>query len=453
MRQAHRSLAVAAVALCTAAPLRSDDEAVRAGIRMFFATSNVTRRASIARDIQRDAAFDAGKMSQYLHDAGLIQPLEPGTTQLDVLLPNGVLRRVNLRVPKRYDHNKPWPLLYALHGTGGNGPGIIRFVEHVLGDKIDDFVIAAPNDYEEAALAAAAAPVGEHVLTLRAVRKLVHIDADRVFAMGYSRGGHTSWTLAITHPDEFAGVIPLAGALLLPQVDKLYDPFVENAASTSVLAAWGADDSAGDDGGASPNGGIAGLNRKLTQFLSSRTLPIKMVELPGTGHAGVLPPTAPLAELLDARRERYPKRVKHAFRALSQARAYWLEGQSWTGSAWDPAKPMTIEPRGKETPEDALCREIRTRLGGLEGVAQGNTLDVTRKKLDSLTVWIGDELGIDWRQPVVLKMNGRKDWEARLDRSVYVCLSQAAETFDFERLRWAGLQFRTGRPTTPIAPP
>jgi ribonucleotide reductase alpha subunit len=57
---------------------------------------------------------------------------------------------------------------------------------------------------------------------------------------------------------------------------------------------------------------------------------------------------------------------------------------------------------------------------------------------------------IDWEQPVILVMSGRPAFEGRLEPELYVALSQAARTWDFDRLRWAGLRFRGGGKARPV---
>jgi hypothetical protein len=95
---------------------------------------------------------------------------------------------------------------------------------------------------------------------------------------------------------------------------------------------------------------------------------------------------------------------------------------------------------------EARARAVRGRLGELRGEINGQEIKVHRKKISELTVWIGDGM-IDWDQPILLKVNGRKAFEGGLTPDLYVCLTQAARTYDFDRLRWAGLRFKSGSRT------
>lgn len=98
----------------------------------------------------------------------------------------------------------------------------------------------------------------------------------------------------------------------------------------------------------------------------------------------------------------------------------------------------------------AFARAVRSRLGELRGEIKGQQIKVYRKKIRELTVWIPDGL-INWDEPISLKVNGRQAFEGRLERDLFVCLSQAARIYDFDRLRWAGLRFKSGARTKVIA--
>jgi predicted esterase len=351
---------------------------------------------------------------------------------------------VTLRVPRGYDTGRPWPLIYALHGSGGDAESIVAYVEKVLGDDVDSFVIAAPSDYEQFAIQAQAPPTREHLDVLLAVKKACRIDSDRVYLTGYSRGGHGSWTVGILYADQFAGIIPVAGTLVLPEADRLWDAFLPNVSSTHVLNVWGADDRLMDDGRTlALDGGIAGLNRKLRSVVQRLELPVESIEDPERGHGGVAPPLPELRRMLSRRRIAFPPRVEHAFRAECQASAYWLEGREWTGRAWgDDA--INVEMKENEEPGEAIARAIRARLGRIEGAVEGNTVTVKRKNLKELMVWFQDGM-VDWSRPVVIRAGGRVAFEGTIEPRLSVCLREIARTYDFQRLRWAAVRIRSGK--------
>lgn len=442
--------------LCFGVPrTRADEAAIRADIEAFFQTDDSVRRQQLASQIQADPAYDRAKVSQWLHRANLFKPMQAGRQSLAVPLGNDAVRDVVLRLPRDYDCHRAWPLIYALHGSGGHGADIIGYVERILGPRVEDYIVAAPEAYGECIIHQKEwPPAGEHPAALLKIKQTVHINSDRVFVMGYSLGGHTTWTVAVLYADQFAGAIPLAGAFTIILPDYLWESFLPNLAALPVLCVWGADDTEFNDGRGNPDGGLAGLNRKLREKAGGLALPLTAIEDPNKGHGGVVPPADELAKLLASTRVQYPRSVRHTFRHISQAQAYWIEGHKWTGDQWTD-KQRTIHLREGENQfkdedvDQAAAREFRGLLGELRGEIDGQQLRVHRRKLSELTVWIGDGM-IDWDKPVVLKAGGREDFEGQLQPDLYIGLSQAARTWDFDRLRWAGLRIKSGSKTRPV---
>lgn len=455
---AGRCSHVTLLLLLIAQPVRADEPAIRAALRDFLRTDDAARRQALARQIEADPVYDRAKVRDWLHQADLWQPLPAGRRTLTVPLADGTSRPVALRIPAAYDCRRPWPLIYALHGMSGDGDGIVRYVEHILGPAAEEFVIAAPTSYGDKALHDPQwPPTAEHPTIWLRLRQTVHIDSDRVFLTGYSMGGHVTWTLGVLYADQFAGLMPIAGTFILPVTDGLYETLLPNVARVPVLAVWGADDIYGPDGQPSPDGGIAGVNRKVRTAAQSLSLSYTGIELAGVGHGDVVPPADELKKLLGARRTHYPATVRHTFRHVVQSSAYWFEAHALTGKVWG-AQPPAIELREGENPmnaadcEAAAARAYRGVLATLEGEVSGQEIRVRRRKVKELTVWIGDGM-IDWSQPVTLRAGGRKpDFEGRIEPSLYICLSQAARTWDFDRLRWAGFRVRSGSKTRPITP-
>ena len=421
-------------------------------MRAFLSTQDNDRRVEIVARIESDPAYDRSKVSDWLHRAVSFDALSGGAETVSVELPDGERRRVTLRIPAKYDASRPWPLIYALHGLGGSGAEIISYVEYVLGDEVERYVIAAPTGYEDAAIHGHWPPTLEHPRALAKVRHTVHVDSNRVFLLGCSRGGHAAWTIAVLHADEFAGAVPIAGTFSLVERDGLWPVFLPNLTHTPVLCVWGAGDIyAGDGTELSPEGGIAGLNRGVCALAKSMDLPVVCHEYPDKGHSDVEPPKELLKDVLSKRRVQYALRVQHTFRHIGQASAYWIEGHVWKGEQWTEKLP-TVHLRADEDanrPEDvtkALVRTFRGALGELSGTVDGQVIDVRRRKVTDLTIWIGDGM-IDWGKPVVVKVSGRKVHEGVLKPNLFVCLAEAARTYDFDRLRWAGLRFRSGHKT------
>ena len=91
-----------------------------------------------------------------------------------------------------------------------------------------------------------------------------------------------------------------------------------------------------------------------------------------------------------------------------------------------------------------LGREIHKRLGALSGEIDAQTIHLTQQHIARMILWFGEGM-IDWEQPVIVFRDGRKVADQKMEPDLLVCLTQARRTYDFDRLRWAGLELGPGR--------
>jgi len=422
---------------------RADDPV--ALVARYLSSPDRTARAALARAIEARADADPAHVRTWLHEAWPQVRRETrvgrgALVKLDVPVGFDQSRTVVLRTPRRYTPDRAWPLIYALHESGGMANEFVRYVERVLGPAIDDFVVAAPNQYRQTGLDAPPPFTDDHRSVLDAVKAIVHVDSDRVYALGYSRGGYASWSMATTYADRFAGVVAIASTTSVPPSDDgVWRLTLPGVSHLRVLNVWGGMDSMvvrGLDG--RPLGTISGLNRRFVEMTRGMDLPIVNLEVPGRTHNNLVPPRDAVLDVLAATRVAYPRAVDHVFRHVHQGSAYWLEAHSWVGDRWGEEPPAVVTGEG-ETDAAAIGRTIAARLGRLRGEVDGQTLRVERAHVGEMTVWIGDPM-IDWAKPVALEVDGRRVFEGSVARGLDLCLSEAARTRDFDRLRWAAVR-------------
>ncbi len=370
-------------------------------------------------------------------------------------LPDGSRAAVVVRVPQGYDPSRPWPLLIVLHGTGGSPRDLLPYYERLLGDRLEEFILAAPDQYREMIFYDNRwPPLGEHDAIRAALKRRFHVDSDRVYVSGYSRGGHATWLELVQHADQYAAGVALAGTFVLPEPDELWPAVVPNTAHVRLVNVWGRHDTAGPGGGPSRQGGIAGLNMRLYKLSNELDLDWIMVEMADEGHSGIFPPPDQWERALAQQRVHAPRRFRHAFRHEMNARAYWLEGDTWVGTQWTDKVPEVSfrdgeDPGRRADVSAAFGRAYRGALGQLQGEIDGQTIRVSRRRVRNVTVWFGPGM-IDWDEPVEIKVSGRTLFEGMIERNLGVCLREALRTRDFDRLRYAGVRFRGGNRGRPV---
>jgi dienelactone hydrolase len=433
----------AVLALLLASALQ---EAARPGpedpLRLVEACVRATDAAARAAAAERLAAHPdcrPSRLREWLHRGAAFGALPPGPLEMTVDVGAGETRRVSLVLPRGYRPDRAWPLVYALHPSGTDPGDWARAVERMFGRRADEHVIASP-EYRQNYIAAKPPFVAEHAAVLDAVFRRVHVDASRVHAFGYSRGGFGAWYVALYHPDRLAGAIALAAGFdVAPGDDGFWKLLVRNVAHVPVLNAWGeVDPLTIEDLTGKKVESFAASNRRFAREVRGMGLPITNLEVPGAAHHRLAPPGEALREVLAARRPSDPARVDHTFRHLYQASAYWLEGLSWVGPSWgDPPPPA--EPRPGETTAAALARTLEPLLGRLAGERDGQTLRVERRHVGDVVVWLG-ERAVDWDRPVRIEVDGRLAFSGRLSPDPALAAARAAATMDFENLRFAGIR-------------
>ena len=437
------SAAAAAVLLVlspVAPPLSSAQEDPASLVRAYWAERDADARASLARRIASHADYRPSRLREWLHNGVPFDNAAPGSSTITVDAGGGDTARVTLVLPEGYRRDRAWPLVYALHPSGEPADRWAGQVQRMLGVRARDFVIASP-EYRQNYIAAKPPFVAEHAAILDAVARRVHVDANRVYAFGYSKGGFAAWYVTLFFADRFAGAVSLAAGFdVAPGPDGFWRQLVPNVAHVPVLNAWGGEDPLIiRDLAEKPAGTFAESNRWFTQALRGMNLPITNIEVAGGVHNQLTPPGEAIVDILNRRRAVDPPRVAHVFRHLHQASSYWIEGLTWVGGSWGEPWPTRLPATPGESEASVLARTLEPLLGRLTGVREGQVIRVTRRHIGDIVVWLG-ERSINWDQPVTVECDGRAVFSGRVAQDAELALARAKATMDFERLCFSGIR-------------
>jgi predicted peptidase len=142
----------------------------------------------------------------------------------------------SLYVPKSYYASGKWPLIVALHGTGGDGRSLMRYQGLTDFAESYGYIVVTPLGYSrnssygipergqgrqpgepgfenEAKLTLGFRELAElDVMTVLAmVRKEFNVDEDRIYLMGHSMGAAGVYYLAEKYPEIWAGLAAISG--------------------------------------------------------------------------------------------------------------------------------------------------------------------------------------------------------------------------------------------------
>jgi len=420
-----------------------EEAAIRASLKSYFDTGDIKKHQALVTAINQDPAWRPDRINELLHGLPLWPHLKPGRFEIDVKVGFGHVRKITFRIPKGYTPNRKWPLLLCYHSSGSNGPSILAHTERLLGAEVDNYILAAPTNYRQTSLDAPPPYTQDHPAMLRAIRKTVHVDSDRVLAIGYSLGGYMSWTMAIFHPDLLAAAIPMASTISIPgDLAGGWEQITRNFSQLPILHVWGSSDSLNVPGFEARDqfaGSMSSFNETFSPYI--RKLGLKTItenRISGAGHGGATPNPDDLRKILKSVRVRWPEKVQHQYRHLHQGSAYWLEANEWAGAGWFESGRRVDRLKGETWPQ-AYGRAFLPLLGELQGEVVGQKIRINTQHVADFTVWLSPEL-INFDQPIEIELAGKKVFGAKVKPDLAVLLDRAERTRDFERLPWAGIR-------------
>lgn len=126
-----------------------------------------------------------------------------------------------IRYPEGFSKEKKYPLVIYLHGAGGRGRDINVIKNHsFLKDSevfCKDAVTVVPQCYANTWF-----DIFEQLQDfIFAFVRAEYVDPSRVYMLGASMGGYTTWQMAMSHPEWFAAIVPICGGGMYWNAERL----------------------------------------------------------------------------------------------------------------------------------------------------------------------------------------------------------------------------------------
>jgi pimeloyl-ACP methyl ester carboxylesterase len=319
------------------------------------------------------------------------ETVEPGTATRVVVEPRngGSATAYWVVLPPEYSPNREYPCLVALHPQGRSA----EMAALLWGGTLDEpgwcqrrgYLVIAPEyapdgsrDYTYNAAAHASV-----IDSLRDARLRFSVDSNRVFLAGHDLGADAAFDIGLSHPDEFAGVIPIAG------VADLYCQFyLENGQQTAWYIVRG------ELGRDSTKGMAPWLDR---MFRNGAKYDLIYVQVPGRGQELFADEFGRIMDWMDLHRRGEPPR-DFDFRSLRQTdnAIHWLKDL-------DLPRTILLNAPGVERGGDVM--KVSGRIN------EGNTIYVTspaRKHRIHLLDGV-----VDFDRKVGVSINGKTRFPAK----------------------------------------
>lgn len=225
---------------------------------------------------------------------------------------DGTDQPYRLYVPTAYDGTKPFPLVIALHGTGGNENSLFedkRLPPNELKRVAEKHAVLMATPHGRGTTEYRGIGENDIFCVLADLQRRYRIDPDRIYLTGQSMGGTGSAYLALHHPDLFAAAAPLAAAYSFPWL----------AANGQHVPYWwlqGAKDSDFYLSGVAQ--GVERM-RRLGQNVRYDLIP------DGRHEAGLLRIDDAVGWLLQHRRVAHPRQYVFEVDTPLHGRAYWTD--------------------------------------------------------------------------------------------------------------------------------
>ncbi len=183
---------------------------------------NSARRAEIIKTLEETEGVSVERVARMFEFLPMLEdmaPIPPGVpTRVEFASDgSGDLLSYVMVLPKEYNPQHSYPLLVVLHSSGNDAEGEARWwagdAEREGQGQRRGFITIAPN-YAQPKQTQHGYNLSSHRAVLGSIRhamRTCRVDSDRVVLAGHGMGADACFDLGMSHPDLFAGVMPICG--------------------------------------------------------------------------------------------------------------------------------------------------------------------------------------------------------------------------------------------------
>jgi predicted esterase len=378
----------------------------------------------------REVKTDALAVDEMAQLIGFLPPPEPDTQRRDEPLsfktePSAARKRgvsYLVQLPPEFHPGRPCPVLFALGLGGEKAQVMFDRIGRVAADRgylvvVPDWGVPMEDVYQFTAEEHAAV-----LDVLHDLRRHFPVDSDRVFLLGFGQGGNMAFDVGLSHPDLFAGVIPI-GAEPRRFVNRYWP-------NCQYLPLYIVD---GSNSGENPKN-----LRPLLERWIPHGYPVIYVEYKGRGIEWYSEEMPFILEWMDRKREQkkraqgVPELGKSSggeeFQSMrpTDNHFYWLSSDAISERHWN---------IGNEWKANMIPATFQAKI------LEGNQINVNVRGLKKVSVWLGRDM-IDFSKPVTVRINGVTQMTNRkAEPKLETLLEDFWQRGDRQRLFWARLDF------------
>ena len=202
------------------------------------------------------------------------------------VIANQLTYRYVVSAPGDWTGNRTWPVILALHGSVERGLDGVSQTRVGLAAEVQKHperwpaVIVLPQCRPEVDWSAPSMEP-QVLAALDASMREFHGDSRRVYLTGFSMGGYGTWSIAASHPERFAALVPIAGGIVWPPPVHIVDetPYARTAEKIVRIPAWVFH-------GSADRNVLATESREMVKLLRQMKANVRYTEYAGVAHFG-----------------------------------------------------------------------------------------------------------------------------------------------------------------------
>jgi predicted esterase len=351
-------------------------------VRSYLTESDAAKRDLIYQQITAQESSSPELLAQLI--AHMKPPLEtPPPTgedfyELSVGASDSQMYSYYVVLPPEYDPYRLYPAIVTLNGAGTTPQQQLDWWAGAPSEKgrlgqatRHGYIVIAPA-WRQPDQTSYNASGAEHDCVLRTLRdacRRFSIDTDRVYLSGHSIGGDAAWEIGVSHPDYWAGIIPIVATKSAGAIGF----YTANAAALPMYFVAGELD-----------GGKMQKNADEWDRYFKANYDVTVVEYRGRGHEHFSDEILRLFDWMDRKeRDFFPKKFSVSTKRPWDNFFWWIE---------------------LDVPS-AMVSQARQAIP-IEGyIGANNTVNITKAPA-GVTVWLSPET-VDFTRPVSVMVKGR----------------------------------------------
>lgn len=407
-------------------------------LREYVKSDDIVARERLAASFAKENELAVDLIARLVRTLPPMLPYAKTSTDrltLDVELPDVTEGSYLVQLPPDYSHYRQYPVVMLLHSPRDTAAGMM--------DRMKEFgahhgyILAAPLwggkarefKYEYSAREHAAA-----LNCLRDLRRRFNVDSDRVFLFGWEAGGTMAFDVGLSHPDQFAGVLPMNGSCAMFPT--------RYAANGQYLPFYVVE---GEN-----NGNNAIANRDLFKTWIRGHYPSMYVEYKGRVSEWFSWEIPTMFEWMNKKKRHHPARELgrgalvagqgDEFKTLRESdnKFYFL------GASGIMEKHLTDAVTFKKsTPPATLTANIAVgNEAAVKGAKIWNQINIRTTGIKQISIWLAPNM-IDFGKPVAVRVNGNSHGNGRvIEPSLPTMLEEFYQSGDRQRLFYARLDLK-----------